>query len=312
MRWLDLRVGYSCNQACRFCDQGDLRERVVDATTEAVELRLGENAPAHDAVVLSGGEVTLRADLPGLVSRARALGYRRVAVQTNGAVLAAAGAAESLRRAGLTDVALALHGPTAAIHDGIVAQPGSFARACAAARRAAAAGVQVSVSSVVARENYASLPRTAALAAALGARALRARAALARGRAAHDARALVPRLELVEAPLVEAVRVALDARLDVGVVGVPLCRLGPYRAMAADRLDAVPATRASAAPWDEPSVPTAYGPPCAACPVRRACPGVEAAYAARYGWGRLGWEAISRRSGPSACTSRGSRWWRGW
>jgi MoaA/NifB/PqqE/SkfB family radical SAM enzyme len=288
VRWLDLRIGYACNQACRFCDQGDLRERFVDADADAVGRRLRENAPSHDAVVLSGGEVTLRADLPALIARARGMGYRRVAVQTNGTVLAAAGAVESLREAGLTDVALALHGPSAAIHDGIVGQPGSFKRACAAARRAAAVGVQVSVNSVIARENYTSLPAWAALSTALGARALRARAVLARGRAAADARALVPRLELVEAPLVEAIRRALDARLDVGVLGVPLCRLGPYRALAADRLDAAPPTRRSALGHLEDPVATLYGPPCAGCPVRRACPGVEAAYVGRYGWGEIG------------------------
>ncbi len=94
LRWTDLRLGTACNLACRFCDQAGLRGEADTAAALAALAAL----PHREGVVLAGGELTTRPDLLELVRGARALGFQRVALQTNGQVLAAAGGRVCLER----------------------------------------------------------------------------------------------------------------------------------------------------------------------------------------------------------------------
>ena len=79
---VDVKLGWSCNNRCRFCVQGEKRTRYKDRTTgEALSL-LAEARKAADEVVLTGGEVTLRRDLPELVRHATKLDFRIIQIQT--------------------------------------------------------------------------------------------------------------------------------------------------------------------------------------------------------------------------------------
>lgn len=277
-RWLDLRVGYRCNQGCRYCDQGRLRDTGADLSTEAVEAALAAH-PAH-GVWLAGGEVTLRPDLPRLVRHARALGFTRVGVQTNGAVLAAPGAATGLREAGLTDVALALPAASPALFDWLTGAPGAQKRALAAAKRARSAGLELRLVTVLTRSILGELDALARLGVELGADGHRWILARAQGSAGIE---VLPRLARVEAPLASALRIELDARLDVETSGLPLCLL-PSPALAGDRRDAPPVVRAGI---PEPAWPRHRPDRCAGCPLAGACRGMESAYLARWGDGEL-------------------------
>lgn len=287
--WLDLRTGYRCNNRCRFCDQGDRRDTLGDAPLAAiVDVLARERAAGSTGVWLAGGEVTLRPDLPRLVEAARAAGYARVGLQTNGRILAAAGAAERLRAAGLTDAAVALHAATPALHDWLVREQGAHRQATVGLRRLVAAGVATRVSTVVTRSGATEIAVLADAAPRLGADGHRWIVARADGAAAAEWRMLLPRLALVAGPLRDAVRHAWSLRREAETIGVPLCLLGDTRAAAADRLDLPAATRAFPAGFEEPPAERRYGPPCAGCPLRSACPGVPATYTDRYGWDEVG------------------------
>ena len=69
-RRLDLKLGFSCNNRCLFCVQGDKRARLEDRSTEALIAELTDARPQCDEVVLTGGEVTIRKDLPAVVRAA--------------------------------------------------------------------------------------------------------------------------------------------------------------------------------------------------------------------------------------------------
>lgn len=285
MSWVDLRTGYRCNNRCRFCDQGDARDRLGDAPfAELVAALAGLGAGREDGVWLAGGEVTLRPDLPRLVAAAREAGFGRVGLQTNGRVLAAAGAAAHLRRAGLTDAVVAVHGPAAEVHDALTREPGSFRQAVLGVRRLREAGVATRLATVVTRTVAEALPAVAELAVGLGVEGHRWIVARAAGAARAPAHEVVPRLELLADPLARALDRQVDARLEVETVGVPLCALGRHRALAADRADAPPVRRAFPAGFAEPPRVTVQGPPCAGCALARVCPGLDAAYAERWGW----------------------------
>ncbi len=281
MIWTDVRVGFTCNNACKFCDQAE----TGDASSEALERRLRE-LPHRDGVILAGGEVTIRPDLPALVATARRLGFRRVAIQTNGRVLAARGASAHLRAQGLTDAIVAIHADRADVHDWLVSVEGAWRQATAGARAAAASGVNTRLATVLTRSNLAALAGLPALATRLGASGLRFIVAREEGRARDTARMMVPRLSLAAEALEPVLDAALAMRIDVEVVGVPLCLLPRHRALAADRLDSSPVHHAFAI-----GAPTtrarAYAAPCQPCRLRHACPGLDAAYLARHGDGEL-------------------------
>lgn len=273
VRTVDLRVGYRCNQRCRFCDQGDGRLRIADATTEAVRAAL--RAHPGEAVWLAGGEVTARADLPALVRAAREAGFRRVGIQTNGRIVAAPGAAAALRQAGLTDATVAIHAPEAGMHDWLTGEPGAFRQATVGVRRLREAGVSTRLASVITRSAVDTLPELARLALRLGVEGHRWILARHEGAAAEPGPALVPPLARVEEPLAAALDLELEARLDAETVGIPLCRLGRHRSLAADRPDAPPVARVTATAHPEPVRPRAWAPGCASCALRAACPGVD-------------------------------------
>ena len=282
MKWTDIRTGYSCNQQCRFCDQGDARSRVVDADTGAVAATL-ERLSHRDGVVLAGGEVTLRADLPSLIQTAKSLGYKRVAVQTNGRILASKGAALHLREQGLTDVVLALHAPDAHMHDWLTATPGSFRQAISGARASVAAGLRLRITTVVCRSNMPLLSGMVRVAHELGATSQHFTLCREEGGAAAEARMLVPRFSLAGPAIVAALDLARLLVVDADVVGLPLCFLGNHRATAGDRLDVVQPDRVGAVPGVAPARASRYLAPCAGCRLRPACRGVDAHYADRYG-----------------------------
>jgi hypothetical protein len=289
--WIDLRTGYRCNNHCRFCDQGDRRTTHGDASFDVVVAALSSaRAEGADAVWLAGGEITLRPDLPRVVRAARTLGYGRVGVQTNGRIFAAAGAAAGLRAAGLTDAIVALHAATPALHDWLVGEApkvgqasdaaGPWRETVTGARQLVRAGVATRINTVLTRSGVSEIAAIAALVARLGVEGHR-------WILARETPGMVPpRLATLREPLVAAILAAWEQRREVETVGVPLCILGPARAAAADRRDAQAARRVFTL-GDEPTPEAAYGPACAACTLRAACPGVDASYAARFGTDEL-------------------------
>lgn len=109
-----LEVTRRCNLACPVCfaeSSPDLAE--ADPPLAVLEGTLRELFAAQGPVnvQLSGGEPTMRDDLPAVIGAARAAGFTFVQVNTNGLRLAAEpGYAEALREAGLESVFLQFDG----------------------------------------------------------------------------------------------------------------------------------------------------------------------------------------------------------
>jgi len=285
MRWTDLRVGYRCNQACRFCDLAPLVASAntgkADPDASAVSAALAA-IPHREGLILAGGEVTLRPDLPALVEAAKGAGFRRIALQTNGSVLAAAGAAPHLRKLGLTDLAVALHSPEAAVHDWLTSTPGAFRRATTAVRQARASGLTVRIHAVVTRTTTPQAAALVELAARLGATAIRFVMCREEGAAKPEARMLAPRLSLAAEAVTTALERARLLGIELETVGLPLCMNAELRPVAADRLDAPSPERAFAGAEEAPHSHR-HTDTCVSCPLRSACRGVESAYLERWG-----------------------------
>ena len=131
-RTLTIESGLRCNNRCVHCNQPMLRAGGILLEPETADLRAriaSGRDEGFDGVAFSGGEPTLRRDLPDLIAWARQAGYQRIGITTNGRMLSYRGFSERLVEAGLTGASVSLHGPSAEIHDAVTGIPGSFDQA---------------------------------------------------------------------------------------------------------------------------------------------------------------------------------------
>lgn len=122
---MDLAITYRCNNNCVHCYAGGPRETKELSTAEwfAVINRIEELGIPH--VVFTGGEPTLREDLPKLIAHAQQVGLVSGLV-TNGRLLKDASYFNSLVDAGLDHVQITLESHNPKVHDKITGVRGSW------------------------------------------------------------------------------------------------------------------------------------------------------------------------------------------
>jgi MoaA/NifB/PqqE/SkfB family radical SAM enzyme len=146
----------TCNQNCTYCTDRRATEQRPFILGAAVRARI--DAALHGGaaeLVLTGGEPTLRADLPALVAHARAGGATAVVLETNATTLDAA-KVTALRDAGLASARVNLSGWGEAL-DEVTRDPGGHARTLDGLRALLDAGLPVEISVVVIRSTLAML-----------------------------------------------------------------------------------------------------------------------------------------------------------
>ncbi len=286
---IDVKAGWSCNNRCTFCVQGDKRFEYADKTTDEVKAMLDEGRADAEGLVFTGGEVTIRKDLPELVRHARALGFTTIQIQTNGRMLAAMPVLERLVEAGVTEVSPALHGPTAAVHDALTRATGSFRQTVKGIRNARKLGLTVVTNSVITLDNYELLPETARLFVALDVSQYQFAFVHALGTAGQNIGKVMPRFSDVESPLKKALDIGAAAHIPCMVEAVPLCFLRGYEHFAAEWY--IPPTKIFDATWvieDYTETRTtegkAKGEVCRTCARMEACEGPWREYPQHYGW----------------------------
>jgi hypothetical protein len=232
-----------------------LRAR-LDRADEDFEAALRALRPTHD-------EVTFAAALsPDAVALARALGFGRVGVESDGRGLTPEALA-ALVEAGATDLHVALYGASARVHDYHTAA-GSFEGLTAALTAARALRITAVVTTPLTRSNARSLGEMPAWLMDRGVAAWAVAIPRTEGLRTSAFDRIFPRLALALPYALHALEQARRKALPAWIRGAPWCLLGPY------------ATRSL------PEVPRAYGPMCEACPTRARCPGVDAVYLDRF------------------------------
>ncbi len=122
---MDLALTYRCNNECEHCYNGRSRRYPELSTDEWKQIldRLWEIGIPH--VVFTGGEPTLRADLPELIAHAERNG-QITGLNTNGRRLKDPAFVQALVDAGLDHVQVTLESHEQAVHDRMVAAPGAW------------------------------------------------------------------------------------------------------------------------------------------------------------------------------------------
>jgi MoaA/NifB/PqqE/SkfB family radical SAM enzyme/SAM-dependent methyltransferase len=219
-----LKVGYTCNNNCVFCHSRPLR-RHPDLTTREVERRmLQAQAKGAEMVVLSGGEPTLRGDLPALFRFAREHGLQTGLI-TNGRRFVYPGFAAELAALGLGFVYLSFHSPSRRGH-ALSARTDSLPETLGALARLVRLGVPVTVNTVVTSRNISELDAVVDRLASLRPAKIKLSALEPKGAALDDS-ALCPPLEAAAAAIAAAVRRgrARHPGQSFGCEGLPPCLL---------------------------------------------------------------------------------------
>ena len=174
-----IKLLWECNLACAMCDYSR-QGRPTQLTYELLTRTLADLAALGCRKVhFSGGEPTLRSDLPDLIAYARSLKLR-VTLTTNGTLLTAE-LCKQLVKAGLNSVCVSIDSPVRSVHDRMRGVHGALKQTVAGARtlrRAAKtygsqspgkAAPAIRINTVVSRENYCTLHELPDLAHAIGA-----------------------------------------------------------------------------------------------------------------------------------------------
>jgi radical SAM protein with 4Fe4S-binding SPASM domain len=164
---MDLALTYRCNNDCAHCYNGRPRDFGELPTSEWIRIldRLWNLGIPH--VVFTGGEPTLRQDLPELIAHAEKNG-QITGLNTNGRRLRDPLYVKTLVDAGLDHVQITLESHDADIHDQMVRTRGAWKQTIAGVRNALDTPLYVMTNTTMLRENSSSLNATLELLSQLG------------------------------------------------------------------------------------------------------------------------------------------------
>jgi radical SAM protein with 4Fe4S-binding SPASM domain len=167
----EIALTYRCQNRCFFCyaSSPERGRTVPEMTTAEVKTVLDKivDQARVPTVSFTGGEPTLRADLPELIAYAR---YRdlRTNLITNGIRCADDAYVAQLAGAGLHSAQVSVEAGDAATHDAVVGNPGAFERTMQGVRNLKAASIHTHTNTTINARNHHALPALVDLLAGMG------------------------------------------------------------------------------------------------------------------------------------------------
>lgn len=164
---MDLAITYRCNNNCAHCYNARPRQHPELSTGQWKQIldRLWQIGIPH--IVFTGGEPTLRDDLPELIAHAEANG-QITGINTNGRRLKDPAYVQRLVDAGLDHVQITLESHDAAIHDHMVMAKGAWEDTVAGVRAVLQTPLFVMTNTTLLRHNAPFLSETLAFLAQTG------------------------------------------------------------------------------------------------------------------------------------------------
>lgn len=221
-----MNLTYACNNRCTFCAVGTRTQ--LHGHTESQHEHLREyRARGVTMVDFDGGEPTLHPDLIKTVRYARAIGYERINVTTNGRMAFYEDYAKRLVNSGLTTLLFSVHGPDARSHAQQVGVAEAFEQTVGGIRNCAKhapRGVELGMNVTLTKSNTEKLEALAQLAWDLGLRWINIQFLTPFGRATSM---IAPDIEEA-ARITRGVIDRWKARMKVQIINLPFCFMPGY------------------------------------------------------------------------------------
>ncbi len=154
MPLLDIVLGYDCNLGCTYCTiSEEMRRRALPAERVARAIDRAAARGFRD-VAFTGGEPTIRPDLPALVKHARRRGFEHVKVASNGLRYAHAPYLEHLVACGVDRFHVSMHAPGDADYEATVRREGTATLRRAAIEHLVARGLDPVADLILKEDTY--------------------------------------------------------------------------------------------------------------------------------------------------------------
>lgn len=289
MPLLDIVLGYDCNAACTYCTITDaMRRRAL--STEAVAREIDRAAAAgYREIAFTGGEPTIRKDLPALARYAKKRGFGDVKVSSNGLRYAYAPYLDHLVEAGVNQFNVSAHAFGEAAYERTTRLPGSFGAFDQGLANLLARGLDPTIDLIVKRDTFEHVPEWIASFVARGAHRFQLwLVSLTDGNAANVEQ--LPRISEIVPSLVRAFDAARAGGYEVVALHVPRCFLPGYedhvrhpgqggvRVVTPDEVFDLRDSRLTGGAKPEA---------CSRCVHDGRCPGLRRDYVARFGDGEV-------------------------
>ena len=289
---IDVKIGFQCNNRCRFCVQGNKRETCPDKTAGEVRLILKKMVKNYKEVVFTGGEPTLRKELADWVKYAKTLGYKSIQIQTNGRLLSYMDYCKKMVASGANEFSPAIHGSKAQVHDYLTRSPGSFEQTVQGIKNLKSLNQYILTNTVITKHNYKDLPNIAKLLVGLGVNQFQFAFIHINQIIAHDPaliKEIVPRYKEVEPFVKKGLEIGIKAGVRVMAEAIPYCFMKGYEESVAERV--IPESAVFDADFStrdyskyRKTKGKAKGPKCLKCKYYLICEGPWREYPGIFGW----------------------------
>jgi len=224
-----LKLGYLCNNHCDFCTvewEKRLGNRKYSEIINELDCLLADGSIS--VMHYSGGEPTLRKELPQILDYVRSKGITKQIIQTNGRALSNPDYLRKLIKSGATSFYVSLHGADAEVHDMQVNAVSAFNQTVKGLANLDKFGVKFSTNTVVTKQNYKSLAKIIQFVAREFRSVIKAKLSypnIQGGAADNYSKVIVPLWDCI-ADIKNAIYAGLSHNLFVDTESVPVCLLG--------------------------------------------------------------------------------------
>jgi len=227
----DIRLGYLCNNNCRFCCVSDQRKFNL-STSEVKKLILEAKKQGSEKLVFTGGEPTLRKDILQLISYTSKLNFKEILVITNGRMLSYKGFFDKMVENGLTSICFSIPHIQKEPYEHLTQVKGSFSHLLQAIENAKDYNLLVSTITVINKLNYTYLPEIVNFLAELSTSFNRFFSEFIFINPTNNAwkhkEELVPRISDVATYIHKSLDLAKEKGLELNIEGMPFCYMGGY------------------------------------------------------------------------------------
>jgi cyclic pyranopterin phosphate synthase len=286
---LDVILGYDCNLACDYCTiTPAMRQRSLGAAHVLAEMRRAR-ADGYDAIQLTGGEPTIRADLRGLVRAAKQLGFSSIKIQSNGLMWGVGHNVQRMVDAGANTFSVSIHAHEEEDYERLVRRDGTFHLMRRGVEALVSRELDPSVDLIIKADSMARLADAVDWIADRGVRRVDLwYVSLTDANAEHPESlpAMSAAMPHVRAALARARARQMTARS----LHIPRCLLGDDAAHAWDPARQGVRVLTPDAVFDlalSKLTPQRFVPACEGCPERSVCSGLRADYLEHFGDGEI-------------------------